>query len=266
MSGLFRRTLVPLDGSEASERVLSHLPPIMSEGLAEVVLLAVSEDRVAGEAAARYVDQVAVRLRRLGLTVRRRIEVGPAVDRIVDAARDESAEAILMAVSPDLGIGQALFEDVATGVVRTSPVPVLTVRYGPGSPGTSPELRTLLVPLDGSEASHRALPLAEALAGGARARLLLLHVRDRGREPGTLTADVRRAAEASARKGLEAVPLVTFGDPAEEILRVSVQEEADLLVMSTRRRRSAGFPSGSVTERVVRESAAPVLAVSAAAA
>ncbi|HYE98251.1 MAG TPA: universal stress protein [Planctomycetota bacterium] len=266
MSGLFRRTLVPLDGSTASERVLAHLPPIMSEGLAEVVLLAVSEDAVAGEAVSRYVDRVADRLCRLGLTVRRRVEVGAPVECIVTAARDESAEAILMAVSPDLGIGQSLFEDVAAGVVRTSPVPVLTMRYGPGSPETSPDLRTLMVPLDGTEESHRALPLAEALARGAGARLLLLHVRDRGREPVARTADVRHAAQESAGRGIDATALVTFGDPAEEILRMSVQEEVDLLVMSPHRRRSASYPRGSVTERVVRESAAPVLAVSASAA
>lgn len=266
MSGLFRKTLVPLDGSTASERVLTHLPPIMSEGLAEVVLLAVSEDAVVGEAAGRYVDHVAGRLRRLGFTVRRRIEIGPAVERIVAAAREESAEAILMAVSPDLGIGQSLFEDVAEGVVRVSPVPVLTMRYGPGSPEASADLRTLLVPLDGTAESHRALPLAEALARGSGARLLLLHVRERGRDPDHRADDVRDAARQSCEHGLDACALVTFGDPAEEILRVSLQEEADLLVMSTHQRRSARMPLASVTERVLRESAAPVLAVSASAA
>lgn len=53
---------------------------------------------------------------------------------------------------------------------------------------------------------------------------------------------------------------IGVGDPAEEILDLADEADVDLILMTTQGHRSR-FPFGSVTERIVRHSAVPVLVV-----
>ena len=65
-------------------------------------------------------------------------------------------------------------------------------------------------------------------------------------------------------KYLQGCPLFTrhvaIGDPAKEILLLAQSEKVDMIIMATRGR-SGDFPFGSVTEKVLKNSMVPVVAV-----
>ena len=132
------------------------------------------------------------------------------------------------------------------------------------------ELRTILIPLDGSHLAESALPYAEALAAPSHARLVLVHA-----VPGfpfsaagddrTVADDAeqhleRVAASLDARVGIT----VLIGDTAPVIAREAWQRRADLIVMAMRaRERLEGCLHGSVAEQVLTRSRVPLLLVRA---
>jgi nucleotide-binding universal stress UspA family protein len=140
----------------------------------------------------------------------------------------------------------------------------------------------ILVPLDGSPLSERALPYVESIARSGT-ELILLRVMadadgmddlrgplaaaaDEGRRRGRQVAlrDLHRAAHnlRSAVSGACVQVVVTDGDPAEEILRAASDLGLGLIVMAGEGRGTTGrFGLGSVADRVVRSSPIPVLVV-----
>jgi nucleotide-binding universal stress UspA family protein len=143
--------------------------------------------------------------------------------------------------------------------------------------------RNILVPLDGSALSERALAPALKIAEleGSRVTLLRTPVVDiavlpsvevfgnyslRGLDEATSRArrDAREYLETLRKSqgttGLELRPEVQDGDPAEAILTAAQEKHADLIAMSTH-----GYSGvtrwimGSVTERVLAHAPCPVL-------
>lgn len=74
---------------------------------------------------------------------------------------------------------------------------------------------------------------------------------------------IKKIAENIRSEGVGDVKtLVTIGDPVEEILRISREESADLIVLGNRKRGFArGIFFGSVSERVASSSSCSVLIV-----
>jgi nucleotide-binding universal stress UspA family protein len=138
---------------------------------------------------------------------------------------------------------------------------------------------TILCPVDFSEASRIALRYGRVLAKHFGGRLLLLAVEDPllteaiGLGTGSVWSpdETRRELERFAERALADTTLkagdlafeVTVGKPAPEILDVARRHECDVIVMSTHGltgMRKLFF--GSTTERVLRETTVPVLAIS----
>jgi len=129
-------------------------------------------------------------------------------------------------------------------------------------------MTTLMVPLDGSELSGAALPVAVWLARGLDAEILLLMV---GHLPETavqaagervdLTAMLDRAAERL--QGLRVRKRIGISNsPSQGIIDVIAEELPDLVVMSTHGRSGwSEFVQGSVAEEVVRAGLTPVTLV-----
>jgi nucleotide-binding universal stress UspA family protein len=142
-------------------------------------------------------------------------------------------------------------------------------------------LQRILVPLDGSALSERALPLAATLAEKFGSEVTLLRVLDV--PPPTLATRypenhwMREALQANYREvqayldakrtelvgqGIEARVLVRDGAPAEDILLVAADEQIDLIVISSH---GMGSPSpwaaGSVAMKVMQYGPCPVLLV-----
>ena len=135
--------------------------------------------------------------------------------------------------------------------------------------------QTLLVPLDGSTAAMRALPIAEAVARATGATLRLLAVaeplaeaeRDR-------TSEIRACLAMSALEALErqlhvharvlqergvmTAVLMATGDPVAAILAAAAAPDVSAVVMAPREI-NGGAPQRSVTEAVLRAAIRPVL-------
>ncbi len=158
--------------------------------------------------------------------------------------------------------------------------------------------KTMVVPLDGSEMAEAVLPYVEDMAQRYAAEVILLQVvrtpHDRAtgsvfqpplatpgsaedvvvaahplyreQEMESVRAETERAL-AGIRKRLREAGIntrieVLFGRPAERIVEHAAKEEADLIVMCTYGRSGFGrWAFGSVTKRVMRATAVPVLLI-----
>jgi nucleotide-binding universal stress UspA family protein len=133
---------------------------------------------------------------------------------------------------------------------------------------------TILVPLDGSAFSERALPLATALANAMLAHVILMRAASASVFPGVdpTAAQVQALDEAQAYLSAAAARLsapgrcvevaAPYGDAAESILMEVRLRGADLVVMCTHGRSGLGrWIFGSVAEKVLAGSIAPVLLV-----
>jgi nucleotide-binding universal stress UspA family protein len=136
--------------------------------------------------------------------------------------------------------------------------------------------REILVPIDGSKASDRALDHAIALAREEHARLTLVVVTPPPKAAASAAAAAalpaqRRAWEDTLQRGRERVPddvglttLLLDGVPGQVISRLASSGTYDVVVMGTHGRgRLAGAFVGSVSREVLHSTSTPVLLVRA---
>jgi nucleotide-binding universal stress UspA family protein len=137
----------------------------------------------------------------------------------------------------------------------------------------------ILVPLDGSKLSEAVLPHVEEIAKGLNCEIVLLHVVplpvpvfDTPASP--FDHNLLRDQENEAKRYLKEMCakleldearvayLVREGDVTQVILETAQDQQADLIAMSTHGRSGAmRWLLGSVTDRIVRHSPIPVLAI-----
>jgi nucleotide-binding universal stress UspA family protein len=137
--------------------------------------------------------------------------------------------------------------------------------------------KVIVVGVDDTEASRRALDRAAEIAAEGRARLVLTSVAqilvgtaaghglgpfDPADTPEEHQAALVRAKDALAGRGLEAEIELGVGDPAHAIVSAAEKHAADLIVVGTR---EPGFLDrllgGSVSQAVAREAHCDVLIV-----
>jgi len=149
----------------------------------------------------------------------------------------------------------------------------------------------ILVPLDGSEVSERAIPMAEYLARSSEATVHLIHMVSREHELGAgrgiesvqgaeMEVDMaRRLTESQLHRGrtyleqkgsqlssagikIETEFAVKAGDPAQNIIDHVKEHSISLVVMTTHGHGGVRrLLVGSVTDRVIRSCEVPVLVV-----
>ncbi|MGH8094080.1 MAG: universal stress protein [Chthoniobacterales bacterium] len=197
------------------------------------------------------------------------------------------ADLIVMPTHGRTGLRHTFLGSTAERVVRHSPCPVLVTRVGKekkakAAPGkiAPARARTILVPIDFSEASSAGLNYAIEFAERAGAKLIILHSVYVGDELSTdglgvyRFSDVRQVAREEAERQLEAFlrpvqfgrvqfeTLLKTGHPVAEICAVAEQHRVDLIITATHGR--TGFAHlliGSVAEQVVRRASQSVLVV-----
>jgi nucleotide-binding universal stress UspA family protein len=142
--------------------------------------------------------------------------------------------------------------------------------------------RRILVPVDFSRSSARALEVAQGLVTAARGRLVLLYVSrvetylpddaiwlpsPKGLVAARYAevdvhAELERLAETLRADGLEVDTIVQAGPPGDVIAHAATPARVDLVVMGTHGRTGlAHLLLGSVAEQVVREAQVPVLTI-----
>jgi nucleotide-binding universal stress UspA family protein len=160
---MYKRVLVPLDGSELGEsivpfmlqiagpldmavvlvQVLEPAPPMAVEGTRYFVAGDLAELRRDAE---KYLAAIAAGLRARGVDVSWEVRVGRPDAEILAAARSSRADLIAMSTHGRSGIGRLLFGSVAEQVLRRAEVPVFLIR------------------------EHGAVPAAVSARGGERRR------------------------------------------------------------------------------------------------
>ncbi len=149
----------------------------------------------------------------------------------------------------------------------------------PRIPAKSFKLKRILVPIDFSEGSLRALDYAVAMAQSLRATVIALHVVEPavhagsylsapvGLDPATqnLLEAAREKLGAISQKHSQGLPvesLVRMGHPASEIADTAKAMAVDWIVLAMHSQAGASHPAmGSTAERVVRTAGCPVLTV-----
>jgi nucleotide-binding universal stress UspA family protein len=140
---VYKRILVPLDGSKLSEMALSHAG-VLAKGLgAEVVLLGVVEflDHDLGdipieyaassevlEERRHYLEHTASSLRRAGVSVTTFSISGKVADTIIDFADKNNIDLIVMSAHGHSAAFRWLMGSVADKVMHGAHVPVLLIR------------------------------------------------------------------------------------------------------------------------------------------
>jgi len=121
-------------------------------------------------------------------------------------------------------------------------------------------LHRVLVPLDGSSEADQALEALAPLLRTHHPEVLLLGVMKPETFDHLLRIHLDHTANRLREKGVNAVPVLGRGIPAEEIVAFARKEEVDLIAMATAGRTGLDrVLSGSIAEEVIRHAEVPVL-------
>ncbi len=234
---MYRRILVPLDGSEAAEHALTVARAVASEGAggdgtAELHLVHVLEDfpdfslklpqadmeweEKGSEMASEYLESLAAEARDAGIDdVSSSVVQGRIAEALERYRRDHRIDLVVMTTHGEGGFRRWWLGSVADELVRRVPVPLLLLRpwneEGELDP-VEPDFREILIPLDGSEDAEAVLDHAREFARGNDARITLLQVVRSGRgldrfrrDPGDSLAPAVEDARTEALAYLDAV-------------------------------------------------------------
>ena len=295
---MFSRMLIPLDGSKTAEKVLPYARRLATVSDLAVELLGVVEmSDIAGDIGsnqAPYAEALireALRnsteyLENLAKTFRTgkvscNVEQGRPEDIIIAAA--DKATLIAMATHGRSGVTRWLLGSVTEKVLRGTANPLLVVR-APGDSKTDAEaaLRSVIVPLDGSEIAETVLSPVAALAKALALQVILVRVYglplttyggDDYYVPDYLELKDQIKDEAdgylNSRASLlrqqgvaEVSTMVLEGSAADAIISLARKTPVNLVAMSPYGRSGLQrWLLGSVTEKVVRHCEDPVLIV-----
>jgi nucleotide-binding universal stress UspA family protein len=294
---MFKKLLVPLDGSELAEQALAPALTIARSAHGEVILFRVpvmetmlvsaplptgvgvlwptqSLERSRSEAH-NYLKALQDDYQQPDLTVRTHMAEGDVASQIVDTAQTAGVDLLVMSTHGYSGVTRWLLGSTAEKVLRSAPCPTLIVR-------NEAPLRRMLIPLDGSALAEQALPQALALAGVLNCQVVLLRVvapvrvevvegvlvepglANRMQDDAYVEADkyLKRITETYARPGLILHAEVRTGPPADQILAFAEAAPSDVIAMATHGRTGLRrWVYGSVTEKVLRTAHGSMLVV-----
>lgn len=141
---MYKRIIVPLDGSALAEHALAHATAQAQRFEAEMVLLKVLEplpeatlsspasvrraEQLSAQLARDYLESVADRIRKQGVPVKVALLEGRPYLEIVRFASEPDADMIVISTRGHSGWSRWLLGSVADRVVRGATVPVLLVQ------------------------------------------------------------------------------------------------------------------------------------------
>jgi nucleotide-binding universal stress UspA family protein len=287
----YDRVLVPTDGSACARAGVRHGVRIakgvgatvhavhvvnVGSGLPSLELpnsSGTDEQRAAGQES---IDEVAEYGEEAGVDVVTELVDGRPAAALQDYLADTDIDFVAMGTRGRSNIERHLLGSVTQRLVRTSPVPVMTVGTE-AAPDTPADwgYNDLLLPTRGGDGAQLAIDHAVSLAARFDATLHVLYVVDIRSQAAkhdayeldsltdmlrsTVTDEViNRASEA----GVDARAVVQQGSPHSAIQRYVDKHGVDIVVMGTHGRgRVERFLLGSITERTIRTTDVPVVTV-----
>lgn len=301
---MYTRILIPLDGSKTAEKVLPYARFLATRLELPVELLAVVDiaemaTHMSAEKARHLDTMVEDTVRNSGHYLREvagtfpgadtkcTVEKGKAEQAIIERAAMDKGTFVTMATHGRSGINRWLLGSVAEKVLRGATNPLLLIRAtDEAKTDGETSVKSLMVPLDGSELAESVLSTVAELAKTLKLEVILFrayHIPYNvygaedyyyGANIEELLAGVRdEACEYLEKKvqelkklGVEKVSCVAKeGFSADEIIKMGRDTPDNLIAMCSHGRSGAKrWVLGSVTETVVRHSGNPVLVIRAA--
>ena len=205
-------------------------------------------------------------------------------DEILALAEKNSIDLIVASTHGRTGFKRVLFGSTAERIVQHAPCPVLIVRerehefLAQDRASSLARLKRILVPIDFSDSSSKALQYARAFAKQFDAEIHCLHAVEipYGTGEGAIVIESdafqkklieQSQAQMTAFLGEHGLPAgqqsaVRTGTAYREIVDASEDRDIDLIIIATHGRSGVGrFLLGNTTERVVRHAHCPVLVV-----
>lgn len=291
---MYERLLVPLDGSPLAEQVLPYAYVLGNSLKCPIALVRAFDlpymlesadgatiDRVSAglrQQAQEYVNRLSTSLRDAGNTVSAAEYEGDAATVIVNEAEKVPNTLIAISTHGRSGVTRWVLGSVAEKVLNATTNPLLMIRGKPIEGSSSPDLpapsqewaalvdvKTIIVPLDGSPVSEQVIPHAVALAKSLDAPVVPAGVSTSASDDAQVREYLNNAVQQFRQEGVTSEEgQLLHGDPAGAILDMTQRTTGCLVAMTTRGRSGIQrWVMGSVTDRVVRHSGTPVLVVRA---
>ncbi|MDA1258448.1 MAG: universal stress protein [Chloroflexi bacterium] len=274
--------LVPLEHNANAEKISAVAARYAYRLGARTLLMTVATDSSTGELMVErdWIEALAARISTAENPVDGVATSGDVVASIARTATDHSADLIVMTARRQTALGRRFRGSVTDQLQLRTAVPVLVFHDDlldafdetNGGPGT------LVVPIDGSELSSRAIPFAHTIAAAVDASIVFVqsmlpspyiasaqslgggHVL-----AGIGDADgdgVDRAARDARQAGLRAEGRALYGPADVSINQVANEFPGSLIVMSTHGRSGIRrVVLGSVTDKIIRSSSHPVMVI-----
>jgi nucleotide-binding universal stress UspA family protein len=290
--------LVPLDGSALAEASVPHAVELARRLSCDLVLVRIHaraaivtgpmempilvqdpgwDDQLREEEAAWLAERAKDLAATSGLKVDAELRVGGPANQIIAIATERRVRAIVTSTHGAGGFAPGWLGSVADAVVRHAPCPVLAMCEK--ALETPPQVRTMLVLLDGSDVSDAILPETAKFGLALGAAIELLRVvapvwlneslaAVSSVQPGATTGDLtnrasselERTAFALRDQGLTVKTQVIVGpNPAHSIIKHIAQTNPGIVALATHGRGLSRLFLGSVADKVLREGGRPTL-------
>ena len=301
---MYSKIIIPLDGSKAAEHVLPYARYFAGKLEIPVELLSIIDiaelaTHISAENA-RHLDAIVEDGSRRSLEYLRGVattfpsggvscslERGRAEGVVIEKGEADTAALIAMATHGRSGMNRWLLGSVAEKVLRGTANPLLLIRATEGDKTTGEAvLKSIVVPLDGSELAASVLPLVAGLAMRLNLAVLLFraynlpasayagvdgyYVPDIDKLIPELRDEARdylekKSAELKRLGVQDVICEVKQGLSPDQIIRLARAVPDNVVAMCSHGRSGVKrWALGSVTETVVRHSGDPVLVVRAA--
>lgn len=284
---MYERILVPLDGSELAEGALPYAEGIATKLHSQVILLTVSAPGDYLQRPLRaYLEKKAGELLSSGVEASPVVVEGDAANEILNHAEENRVGLIIISTHGRSGISRWALGNIANKVLQASHIPTLLIKSSElETTSTGKELRSILVPLDGSQFAEAIIPYVAGLAQGMDGEVALVRVVEPTKLPHLagygqwvdwekyekdLLAEAEKEAkrylskqeDALRHQGVGVSSTLLLGKPSQTILQYSEDNSVSLIALSTH-----GFSGitrwayGSVASKIIETSSKPVLLV-----
>ncbi len=276
---IYRKIVVPLDGSPLAEVALPYAEEIAGKIGSEIVLLSV----LPAEEPDEYHHHYAYMEKVVDITMRQvkkytrdnghrecavctASRVGNPAEGILDYINKGSSCLVVMATHGRSGVSRWAIGSVADKVVRsTTWQPMLLIR----AKGAHPDMRAkrilkkALLPMDGSVESEAVMPMVTALAISLQMEITLLRVVPKMNHTlAEVESYLQGWCQRLAEKGITSRYEIRAGSPADHIIDLADESACDLVAMSTHSQTMGSlWPLGSVAQKVLLGGNTPLLLV-----
>jgi nucleotide-binding universal stress UspA family protein len=193
---MFDPILVPLDGSQLAECVLTHAAAFARSFDAEITFLRILEKnqtvasaqlfdllnwQIKKTKATLYLEEIRAQFDQLDLRARATVLEGMVTEGITEYALNQGMKLIILSSHGRHGLTQWGISSITQKIILSAPTSVLIVRahlqkLPADDPSGPPLYQRILVPLDGSQRAEHVLPIITQLARVHKPEIHLVHV------------------------------------------------------------------------------------------